>query len=59
MYTCILGVSGLGLLMGKLHQFLTFVNHKSVVSFPDDNLSKYEWIFTNCIDIGDLVWDRK
>ena len=48
-------MSGLGLLIGKFHQFLTdlfagkfhqfltdlFALHMSIVSFPDDNLGKY------------------
>ena len=31
-----------------------------VFLFPEDNLSKYQWIFTvshTCIDCEDLVWD--
>ena len=52
----ILWRSGLGLLMGKFHQFLTELSthDTSVFSFPDDNLSKYQWIFTKlgvCFDI--------
>ena len=44
------------LLMGKVCQFLTQLPacNTSVFSFPDDNLSKYQWIFTKlgmCIDI--------
>ena len=42
--------------MGKFCQFLTEVSARitSVFSFPDDNFSKYQWIFTKlgvCIDI--------
>ena len=45
--------------MGKFRQFLTALSaHKtSVFSFPDDNLSKYQWIFTKlgmCIDIVEI-----
>ena len=34
--------------MGKFHQFLTELSaHQMFVFlFPDDNLSKYQWIFT-------------
>ena len=42
--------------MGKFRHFLTGLSahDTSVFSFPDDNFSKYEWIFTKrgiCIDI--------
>ena len=42
-------------LMGKFRQFSTEVSARDmpVVSFPDDNLSKYKWIFAKlgmCID---------
>ena len=42
--------------MGKVCQFLTQLPacDTSVFSFPDDNLSKYQWIFTKlgmCVDI--------
>ena len=51
----ILWISGLGLLMGKFHQFLTELSacYTSVFSFPDDNF-KCQLIFTKlgvCIDI--------
>ena len=44
--------------MGKLCQFLIVIcpRDMSVFSFPDDNLSKYQWIFSKldmCIDIGE------
>ena len=47
---------GLGLLMGKFCKFLTELSacDTSIFSFPDDNFSKYQWIFTKlvmCIDI--------
>ena len=47
--------SGLGLLMVKFHQFLTelCVCVRALYSFPDDNFSKYYWMFTKlgvCID---------
>ena len=48
----ILWRSRLGLLIGKFSQFLT--SCLSVFLFPDDNSSKYQWIFTKldvCIDI--------
>ena len=52
----ILWRSGLGLLMGKFHQFLTELSARcmSIFSFPNENFSKYQWIFTKlgvCIDI--------
>ena len=55
----ILWRSGLGLLMGKFFQFLTELSaHRtSVFLFPDDNLSKCQWIFTKlgvCIDIVEI-----
>ena len=42
--------------MGKFRQFLTELSTRdtSVFSFPGNNLSKYQWIFTKlsmCIDI--------
>ena len=42
--------------MGKFRQFLTELSARDtpIFSFPDDNLSKYQWIFTKlgmCIDI--------
>ena len=44
----ILWRSGLGLLMGKFRLFLTelYSCDMSVFSFPDNNFSKYQWIFT-------------
>ena len=47
----ILWRSGLGLLMGKFRQFLTELSARDtpIFSFPDDNLSKRQWIFAkNC-----------
>ena len=57
----ILWRSGLGLLMGKFHQFLTknLARDGSIFSFPDDNFSKYQWIFTKldvCIDIEEICF---
>ena len=48
--------SGLGLLMGKWPEFLTELSTRdmSIFSLLDNNLSKYQWIFTKvgmCIDI--------
>ena len=45
--------------MGKFDQFLTELSarHMSIFSFPDDDLSKCQWIFTKlriCIDIVEL-----
>ena len=53
----ILWRSGLGLLMGKFYQFLTELSARdtSVFSFPDDNLSKYQWIFTKLGVRTDIV----
>ena len=55
----ILWSSGLGLLIGKFHQILTelFARDKPIFLFPDDNLSKHQWIFTKlgmCINIVDI-----
>ena len=35
--------------MGKFRQFLTELSaqYTPIFSFPDDNLSKHQWIFTN------------
>ena len=46
----------MGLLVGKFRQLLTelSVHDTSVFSFPDDEFSKYQWIFTKlyiCIAI--------
>ena len=37
-----------GIANGQIFQFLTelFACHKFVFSFPDDYLSKYQWIFS-------------
>ena len=48
--------------MGKFCQFLTELSAHNGwnLLFPDDNLSKFQWIFTkfgSCIDIVDLVCD--
>ena len=45
--------------MGKFHQYLTelFAPDKPIFSFPDDNLSKHQWIITKlsmCIDIMEI-----
>ena len=47
--------------MGKFRQFLTklFARDMSVLSFLDNNLSKYQWIHTKlvmCIDIVDICF---
>ena len=56
-YTCISGVSGLGLLMGKFCQFLAevFACCPFVFLFPEDNLYKYQWIFTKLGKCSDIV----
>ena len=46
--------------MGKFRQFLTELSARDtpIFLFPDDNLSKHQWIFTKlgmCIDIVE-VW---
>ena len=46
--------------MGKFRQFLTELSDRdmSIFSFPDNNLSKYHWIFTKlslCIDIVEIL----
>ena len=45
--------------MGIFCEFLTAFSacHMSIFSFPDDNLNKYQWIFTKlcmCIDIVEI-----
>ena len=55
----ILWRSGLGLLLGKFRQFLTELSARNtpIFSFPDDNFSKHQWIFTKlgmCIDIVEI-----
>ena len=55
----ILWRSGLGLLMGKFRQFLMELPARDtpILLFPDDNLSKHQWIFTKlgmCIDIVEI-----
>ena len=57
----ILWRSGLKLLMGIFRQFLTELSarNKFVFSFPDDNLSKYQYILTKlgmCIDIVEILF---
>ena len=52
-------MSGLGLLMGKFRQFLTELSahHSSLLSFLDDNLSKFCSIFIKlglCINIIEI-----
>ena len=49
----------MGLLMGKLRQILTELSlqDKPIFSFPDDNFSKCQWIFTKLgmwIDIVEI-----
>ena len=45
------GSSDLRMLMGKFRHFLTELSahDTSVFSFLDDNLSKYQWIFTKLV----------
>ena len=48
--------------MGKFRQIFKELSARDapIFLFPDDNLSKHQWIFTKlgmCIDCGDLVWD--
>ena len=48
--------------MGKFRQFLTELSARdtSIFSFPDDNLSEYQWIFTKlgiCIDIVEIWFE--
>ena len=55
----ILWRSGLGMLMGKFRQIFTELSARDmpIFSFPDDNLSKHQWIFTKlgmCIDIVEI-----
>ena len=55
----ILRRSGLELLLGKFCLFLIELaaSNKSDFSFPEDNLSKYQWIFNKlgvCIDIVEI-----
>ena len=55
----ILWRSGLGSLIGKFRQFLTELSAQDmpIFSFPDDNLSKHQWIFHQlgkCIDIVEI-----
>ena len=45
--------------MAKFRQFLTELSARDtpIFSFPDDNLSNHQWIFTKlgmCIDIADI-----
>ena len=45
--------------MGKFRKFLTEISARDtpIFSFPDDNLSKHQWIFTElgmCIDILEI-----
>ena len=45
--------------MGKFRQFLTELSARDtpIFSFPGDNLSKHQWIFTKlgmCIDIVEI-----
>ena len=47
--------------MGKFHQISTELSDgdKPIFSFPDDNLSKHQWIFTKlgiCIDIMEMYF---
>ena len=45
--------------MGKFRQFLMELSARDtpIFSFPDDNLSKHQWIFTKlgmCVDIVEI-----
>ena len=45
--------------MGKFRQFVTELSARDtpIFSFPDDNLTKHQWIFTKlglCIDIVEI-----
>ena len=42
---------GLGLLMGNFRQILLELSAQdmAIFSFPDDNLSKHQWIFTKLV----------
>ena len=47
--------------MGKFRQFLADLSahNTSLFSFPDDNFSKYQWIFTKlavCIDVVEICF---
>ena len=59
----ILWRSGLGFIISKFHQFLTELSarNKSIFSFLDDNLSKYQWGFHQTwfvhLYYGDVVLD--
>ena len=58
-FALIMWRSGLGLLMAKFCQILTELSARDtpIFSFPDDNLSKPQWIFTKlgvCIDILEI-----
>ena len=49
--------------MGKFRQFFTELSARDtpIFSFPDDNLSKRQWIFTKvgmCIDIVGLLMGK-
>ena len=49
----------LGLIMGKFRQFLMELSARDtpIFSFPDDNLTKHQWIFTKlgmCIHIVEI-----
>ena len=51
--------SGLGLLMGNFRQILTVLSARDtpIFWFPDDNLSKHQWIFTKlgmCIHVLEI-----
>ena len=55
----ILWKADMELLMGKFHQIFTALSARDtpIFSYPDDNLSKHQWIFTKlglCIDIVEI-----
>ena len=56
----ILWRSGLGLLMGKFRQILTEISARDtpILLFPDDNLSKCQWILTKLGTYTDMkeIW---
>ena len=56
-YALILWRSALVSLMGKFHHILTELSarHMAIFSFPDDYLSKFQWIFTGLGAYIDIV----
>ena len=56
-YALILWRFGLRLLQGKFRQILTELSARDtpIYSFPDDNLSKHQWIFTK-LGMALILW---